>query len=107
MPRGDGTGPRGFGRMTGRGVGCCAGVAAQGYGNLAEYGFGFGRGNGYRRNFYATGVPGWTRYGGMAYTGSNEAVFDDKEFLSKQSEFLENQLQQIRNRLSQIKDDAE
>ncbi|MDI3534182.1 MAG: hypothetical protein PWQ82_547 [Thermosediminibacterales bacterium] len=31
MPRGDGTGPRGLGPMTGRGMGYCAGFPVPGY----------------------------------------------------------------------------
>ncbi|NLV49386.1 MAG: DUF5320 domain-containing protein, partial [Clostridiales bacterium] len=37
MPRGDGTGPMGMGRMTGRGAGYCAGFAAPGYSNPVGY----------------------------------------------------------------------
>jgi len=33
MPRGDGTGPRGEGPMTGRRVGYCTGYSAPGYAN--------------------------------------------------------------------------
>ncbi len=45
MPRGNGTGPMGFGPMTGRGAGYCAGFAAPGYMNQAGgRGCGFGRG---------------------------------------------------------------
>ena len=55
MPRGDGTGPMGLGPMTGRGAGFCAGLAAPGYANSIGCGFGFNRGRGFRRMFYATG----------------------------------------------------
>ena len=37
MPRGDGTGPVGMGRMTGRGAGFCAGFAAPGCANPVGY----------------------------------------------------------------------
>ena len=33
MPRGDGTGPRGFGPMTGRAAGYCAGYSTPGFAN--------------------------------------------------------------------------
>jgi len=59
MPRGDGTGPMGMGPMTGRGAGFCAGFAVPGYANPIGYGFGFERGRGFRRMFYATGLPRW------------------------------------------------
>lgn len=53
--------------MTGRGAGYCNGFAMPGFENSAQFtggfGCGFGRGRGFRRMFYATGVPGWARYG--------------------------------------------
>lgn len=77
MPRGNGRGPQGMGPMTGRGAGVCAGFGTPGYGNRAGGGFGFGGGfgcgrgggrggfgRGYRNMFYATGQPGWARFGG-------------------------------------------
>lgn len=71
MPRGDRTGPRGMGSMTGRAAGYCAGYDAPGVANPAMgggYGGGAGRraggggGFGRRNRFYATGVPGWAAY---------------------------------------------
>ncbi|MDD4763615.1 MAG: DUF5320 domain-containing protein, partial [Sphaerochaetaceae bacterium] len=49
MPRGDGSGNRGLGPMTGRGLGYCAGYPhpgymAGGFGNRMHLGRGFGRG---------------------------------------------------------------
>ena len=71
MPRGNRTGPMGMGPMTGRGAGYCAGYPVPGYMNPAGgFGRGFGvspggggRGRGYRNMFYATGMPGWARWG--------------------------------------------
>ena len=69
MPRGDGTGPRGMGPMSGRGAGYCAGYDMPGFGNQVPgrgFGMGVGRGagfsgggRGWRNCFYATGLPGW------------------------------------------------
>jgi len=42
MPRGDRTGPMGYGPLTGRGLGPCGGGLRQGFGR------GFGRGFGFR-----------------------------------------------------------
>jgi hypothetical protein len=66
MPRGDGTGPMGWGPMTGRGMGYCAGFNApgymipgpgMGYGRGRGRGRGFGRGMGYGRGFgYGRGM---------------------------------------------------
>ena len=76
MPGGDGTGPEGLGPMTGRAVGYCAGYPVPGYMNPVRFrgvgfwrrpylgwGAGFGRGRGWRRMYYATGLPGWARFG--------------------------------------------
>ena len=83
MPGGDRTGPVGLGPMTGRAGGSCAGYPVPGFMNPTPLrGFG-GRGRGFggrgrggwgrggwgrggwgRRNwFYATGLPGWARFG--------------------------------------------
>ena len=105
MPRGDGTGPMGMGPMTGRGMGYCAGYAAPGY---ASYGFGMGRGRGYRRMYYATGQPGWARYGAAPYGGfqgyAGAAPVEEKEVLQNQADFLEKQLEQIRKRLDGLEE---
>ena len=50
MPRGDRTGPMGYGPMTGRGMGYCAGYPTPGYMNSGP-GFGYGRGMGFARGF--------------------------------------------------------
>jgi hypothetical protein len=76
MPRGDRTGPMGMGPLSGRGAGYCAGYDMPGHANPGfGRGFGMGRGRGFRgggyggggwgwRNrYWATGVPGWQRYG--------------------------------------------
>ena len=46
MPRRDGTGPAGFGPMTGRGMGNCNNYSAVGYGMGRRAGRGCGWGNG-------------------------------------------------------------
>lgn len=56
MPRGDRTGPWGFGSMTGRGLGYCAGYSTPGY--TKGPGMGWGRGYGWGRGW---GGGGWGR----------------------------------------------
>ena len=107
MPRGDGTGPMGMGRMTGRGAGYCLGAAAPGYATTVGTGCGFGGGHGFRRMFYATGMPGRSRTGYSAYTGTNEATAEEKQILNNQAEYLESQLQQVKKQLSRLTKDAE
>jgi len=105
MPRGNGTGPMGMGPMTGRGAGFCAGFAVPGYANPIGYGFGFGRGRGFRRMFYATGLPRWARFGTQNANGAYFASdADEKEFLKRQAKFLENQLDDVKKRLDELED---
>ena len=82
MPGGNGTGPAGMGPMTGRAAGYCAGYSVPGFANqMGGRGFwgggrGFGRGigggRGWRNQYYATGLPGWQRFGAgyPAYGGA-------------------------------------
>jgi hypothetical protein len=101
MPGRDGTGPMGMGPMTGRGAGFCGGFAAPGYAN--PIGYGFGRGRGFKRMFYAAGLPEWARFG---YHNINGTYFasgaDEKEFLKRQAELLENQLDDVKKRLGEL-----
>ncbi|MDD5451896.1 MAG: DUF5320 domain-containing protein [Desulfovibrionales bacterium] len=116
MPGGDGTGPMGMGPMTGRAAGYCAGSGMPGYANFAPgrgFGMGFGRGSGYggrgRRNmFYATGRPGWMRFGGyagsygypMPYQEPNAEM--EKQALKSQADALQSELELIKKRLAEI-----
>lgn len=72
MPRGDGTGPFGFGSQTGRGAGYCAGFSTPGYAHpgagrggfrrgFAGFGGGGGRGRGFRAMMYPVYDPAWAR----------------------------------------------
>ena len=62
MPRGNRTGPMGMGPMTGRGAGYMNPTGWFGRGFGIGLGRG-GRGRGYRNMYYATGMPGWSRWG--------------------------------------------
>jgi len=118
MPAGDGTGPRGMGPMTGRGAGYCAGYGVPGYANAIPgrgFGMGWGRGRGGgwgRRNwYYATGQPGWARfgyapawgaspvYGPYAPTGEQQA-----EVLRAQAEWLNEQLEALNRRIAELEE---
>ena len=62
MPRGDRTGPAGYGPMTGRGIGYCAGYQAPGFvqggwGRGLGRGFGRGRGRGWGGGHWGYGAP--------------------------------------------------
>ncbi len=112
MPRGDGTGPRGMGPMTGRAAGYCAGQGAPGYMNPIPGG-GFGGGGGWRRQYYATGLPARGNFPGYPgpyppsypaaqspYSAPDPAL--EMRMLQEQALALEAQLNFIRKRLSEI-----
>ncbi|MEW6525335.1 MAG: DUF5320 domain-containing protein [Spirochaetota bacterium] len=113
MPCGDRTGPYGAGPMTGRGAGFCAGYGMPGYANPTgrsgafcfNRGFG-GRGRGFRHWFYATGLPGWMRFGNNApyYQYSKD---DEKSFLKKQVEFLSKTIEDLNKRLAELEKEGE
>jgi hypothetical protein len=114
MPRGDGTGPRGMGPMTGRAAGYCAGLDAPGYANAAPgrgFAMGFGRGGfggggrGWRNWFHATGLPRWAR-AEFAAPYWNPAPEGEKQALKLRAEVLQSGLDSIRKRLEKIGTDA-
>ncbi len=116
MPGGDRTGPRGMGPMTGRGAGYCAGYSVPGYANpwpRAGLGMAWGRGGpmgggrGWRHMYYATGLPGWVRFGappvwGAPPVGAVPTPEQEAEFLRAQAEQLQAELDAINERLSKL-----
>jgi hypothetical protein len=120
MPAGDGTGPSGMGPMTGRGAGYCAGYGTPGYANQMPgrgFGRGWGRGGGGRRGwrnmYYATGLPGWARYGYAPAWGAPPAAAygpygapptpeQETEFLKSQAEMLKEELDAISQRIAEL-----
>jgi len=115
MPRGDRTGPRGMGPMTGRRAGFCTGSGTPGYANpIPNPGFGLGMGRGcgmgrgfggggrgWRNMFYTTGLPGWMHYNNdpTPPPADKAAV---KQNLKKQADYLQNQLNSIQKHLEEI-----
>jgi len=113
--------------MTGRAAGYCAGFGAPGYANAGPgrgfgYGFGGGRGGrgrgfggggrGWRHMFYATGLPGWMRFGVHPQYGNVSPYRApdrdmEKESLKSQAEFLQTELELINKRLSEIEAETE
>jgi hypothetical protein len=118
MPRGDGTGPAGMGPMTGRAAGFCAAYGMPGYANPVPgrgFGMGFGRGRGFggggrgwRHWFYATGLPGWARFGGYAVPDGYATPYQrpdpelERTALRNQAEALQSELDLIKKRMSEI-----
>ena len=125
MPGGDRTGPTGMGPMTGRAAGFCGGFGMPGYANPGPgrgYGMGFGRGGrglwgrgfgggfgggrGWRHWYYATGLPGWMRFGGWAAPEIEPDPELEKRALKNQAEALQAQLQLLNERLRKIESEA-
>jgi hypothetical protein len=117
MPGGDRTGPFGYGPMTGRGAGYCAGYRDPGYMNPAYgrgRGFG-GGGRGWRHMYFATGLPlwargypanpAWTGYAGPAYYGEFTPE-QEVEALKAQSDFFQKQIDVLNERIREVEDFA-
>lgn len=115
MPGGNGTGPAGFGPMTGRSAGYCAGFGVPGYANRfggRGFGMGFGRGRGWRNRRYAPepAYPG--DYGLAPYAGNPGASMYDADKteqagyelddLRRRAEFFESSLNGIRSRIEEL-----
>lgn len=117
MPRGDGTGPMGMGTMSGRAMGFCAGFDRAGYENAVPgrgMSIGLGRGcrfgnggRGWRQGFYATGLPGWMRFGGNKSPFQKPNSEMEKQTLKNQAGILQSQLDQIRKRLGEMEGGVE
>lgn len=117
MPGGDRTGPWGYGPMTGRGLGYCAGYPVPGYLNTAfgrGRGFG-GGGRGRRGMFYAAGAPGWGRQyfappalPGYAPYGYPAPLTPENEIaaLRSQADFFQNQIAMLNERIREIEEIA-
>jgi len=123
MPGGDRTGPAGAGPMTGRAAGYCAGYPVPGHtnpiGGRGFFGRGMGRGGGrgFRRSYYATGLPGWARTG-FGYPAGGWAaqpyaahplpvagpIAPEQEIiaLKGQAESFQSALDEIRSRIEQL-----
>jgi hypothetical protein len=138
MPAGDGTGPMGMGPMTGRAAGFCAGYDFPGYANPVPgrgLGWGFGRGfrgrgwwggtggwrgggRGWRHWYYATGLPGWARFGyapawgtppyaayGAPYAPTMTRE-QEIEMLQDQAKYFQDALDDIIKRIEELEQEA-
>lgn len=112
MPRGDGTGPRGMGTMTGRGAGYCVGFVASGYTNpIVEggIGMGFGRGRGFggggrgwRNRFHAMGAPGRMQFAGYPAPYGEPDPETEKQAMKNHADALQSELDLIKKRLADV-----
>ena len=119
MPRGDRTGPSGFGPMTGRGAGYCTGNTVPGYANPYGRGRGGGGGRGWSRGMGRNWGRGWAHgwgYAPYAYAppatpwgpvfnapwGQAPTREQEAEFLKDQQESLKQQVEEIEKRLQEL-----
>ena len=110
MPRGNRTGPAGWGPITGRGMGYCAGYDAPGYVHQApSYGRrrgGRGAGRGWRHGYHATGLPRWARYDDAPdwYGPYGPPMSEEQEtdLLRNQADALKRELEAISKRLDEL-----
>ncbi len=122
MPRGDRTGPRGDGPMSGRGAGYCAGndrpgfassAFGGGFGRGMGQGRGFGRGAGYGRGFgrgYGRGMgydgPGFREpdpyYSRTVPVYREPSPEDEKNYLEDVVKSLEAELENVKTRMNEL-----
>lgn len=137
MPFLDGTGPRGMGPMTGRGMGYCAGRVSPGFPPARTAWFGRGRGRGFGRGMgrgwgmgFGRGFgrgwgPGWGRgmgwragwwdapphWGGLAYAaepyGPPMSREEEVDFLKDEANAVKSQLEEIEARIRDLETSAE
>jgi hypothetical protein len=108
MPFGDGTGPRGLGPMTGRGLGLCAeawpGEWSGGYHGPAGVS-GWGRGRGWNHGRRAIGLPGGAGAGRGRFGGSRHVAWtpqDELDYLKDYTLGLEEALIATRARMAEL-----
>lgn len=97
MPARDGTGPQGYGPLTGRGMGNCVGNWNH---TVPRRGFGFGRGRGYGAGY---GLGYGRRYNyppAYAYGQSEVVRQEETQMLRAVAEDLTAELEAINKRLS-------
>ena len=107
MPRGNGTGPDGYGPMTGRALGYCAGYPNPGFdmgrGMGRGYGRGFARGFRGRRFWRRTVQPRYMIYDDPYYEPSNEYSREmELEDLKRYAEDLKKELEEIESRVKEL-----
>ncbi len=125
MPGGDRTGPLGYGPMSGRGAGYCAGYSVPGYFNAwggqpggvfgRMRGRGFGRGRGFRRAAHM-GYPFYTPYASVPpvhpfygcaypYQGSIDSK-QEMDLLQAEAEDIKAELDAVNKRIDELKKES-
>lgn len=115
MPLGDGTGPMGYGPMTGRAAGYCAGYGMPGYMNPVPgrgawgwaRGLGRGRGRGWAYGGWAPAYYGAPAYAAAPWGWAAPTQQQQRQLLEQQAEALRNQLEVIQKRLDELSEKEE
>ena len=98
MPRGDRTGPDGYGPATGRGLGYCTGHLRAGF----TFGGGRGYGRGFQRGF-GRGYPYAGSWGVTPYPAYPSTTgIDEARVLENRAKAVEEELQAIKARLDEL-----
>ncbi|MBN2426348.1 MAG: DUF5320 domain-containing protein [Calditrichaceae bacterium] len=113
MPLGDRTGPLGYGPMTGRASGYCAGYPGPGYINLSSgWGFGFGRGRRGRGNWFLGAGRGWWPQTVYGYPYHRDYLYkteiskeDEIELLKRQADQMQKMLSEVNRRMQELESD--
>ena len=104
MARRDGTGPAGYGPMTGRGYGPCgdrAGYGAVGTGGFGS-GYGAGYGVGYGKRFNVGRRGGFGRFNDRGYAYNRYDGETAEERLIRHKSYHEKRLELINKRLEEL-----
>ena len=106
MPRGDRTGPDGFGPMTGRGFGFCAGFNSPGFTRGGGVGRGFSRRGGFwGRGFWGRGFRHFGRFNNAPYykpyfeRPENYFAADNMESIKEEITSVEKYLKELKEML--------
>lgn len=115
MPRGDRTGPDGFGPRTGRGLGFCNEYASPGYAKGPGRGMGRGYGRGCGRGFSRGPGRGYGR--GQRFYDYAPAPFhdpyynepatpeDEKKYLEEEMQILKERIEEVKDRLGKVSEE--
>ncbi len=70
-------------------------------------GWGCGGGRGWRRQFYATGLPHWARFGGYSGYAPQFTPEQERLALKAQAETMQTEVDAIRKRLAELEADGD
>jgi len=129
MPGGDRSGPMGFGPMTGRGAGFCAGFESpgfstmeQGYSSRGRRGVGRGmrqgfrgRGRGFGNRNMESGYPWGTGFNNVPFYGDSGSAYaqdpqsrqDEIKYLKQQAGYFAKSLDEVQKRIEKIEAEKE